>query len=67
MQIENILKNSLSTNKVESTKAILYAIDVYESSGRFGVVDTVLTTQSDRLLYIGSGLESITDCAMILP
>ena len=65
-QVQHLLKHSLSTDKVEFSKAIQFAITIFQSSAQIGVLDTVLSSP-DRLLYIGNALESITNCTIILP
>ena len=60
-QVKHILKHSLSTNKVQFTKALLYAINTFYPFGHYGVVTTITSTPNN-LLYIGSDLENITDC-----
>ena len=65
-QVKHTLKHSLSTNKVEFLKALLYGISVYTFDGHYGVLNTVASS-SDHLLYIGSGLQNITNCTITLP
>ena len=65
-QVKYILKHSLSTNKIQFTKALLYEINTFSSFGHYGVVNTIISTP-DNLLYIGNDLESIANCMVILP
>ena len=65
-QVEHTLKHSLSTNKVKFYNALLFAVTIFISFRQFHIIDTVLSSP-DHLLYIGNGLESITNCTIILP
>ena len=66
LQIKYIfLRYSLSTNNVQFCKAIQYAATINKCiNPQDSVLATVVST-SDYLLYIGSGLESITNCTVI--
>ena len=65
-QVKHILMHSLSTKKVQFTKVLLYASRIFHYFRYYGVVSTVISTP-DNLLYIGSDLENITNCTVILP
>ena len=59
---QKILRYSLSTNKVQFCKAIRYAATINKCSNPQDSVLTTIVSTSVYLLYIGSGLESITNC-----
>ena len=61
-QVEYSLRHSLSSDKVILYKAIKYAISIIPVQAN--VLVTVLFTNG-RLLYIGQGLENVTDCNII--
>ena len=59
---QNVLRYSLSINKVQLCEAMQYAVTTNKCTNlQDSVLATIIST-SNHLLYIGSGLESITDC-----
>ena len=60
------LRYSLSTNKVQFCKAIHYAATINKCTNPQDSVLATIVSTSDHLLYVGGGLESITNCMSII-